>query len=584
MILTADQISEALMGRGYFPRELPPPFQTLAFANNAASLRLKWATLRAAMTGRTRDGHPEPSHPVLFDMARKGYARRTLAVPNAVNQFYLVEEIATHWTAISSLIDTSRLSITKCAIAPEGRAIPLPPLSSLSEKRIVLYAAQGAILQTDVLSFYHSIYTHAIPWALHGKAASKANRSSKDPAMFGNRIDALVRSCQDGQTTGILVGPDSSRIISELMLAAVEATIPQKLRDRISAGFRYIDDFFLCCNTLADAEAVLAGLREATLQFDLQLNAAKTQTIPALVFNEESWPSEISAMRIAPTGTNQRRSLMRFFSAVIRIAKELPDESIASFAVRRTAKIPVDEENWDVYEAFLLRISRENSNCIDSVVKILCTYAAIGYTLSPSVGFFIERVIADHAPYNHHFEVAWVLWLARSLEIRLSPVASSLVLRMENDICALLALHLRGRRLLTGGTQISSWLGPVTAADLRGEHWLLIYEAASRKGWPINGAASAVSNDPFFKAMRDEKISFYDSRVYNRPVNIPGIKWKVSMALQDRKRAVLPGAIMAVRESHRQEYDYEELGGDYGDEIEEFGSPFGRHDDDGEDL
>jgi hypothetical protein len=454
MTLTADQVSEALLGRGYFPKELPPPFQTLTFAGKLGSLRLKWATLGAAMNSRTRDAHPVPSHPVLFDMARKGYARRTLAVPNAVNQFYLVQEIATHWTAISSLIDTSRLSITKCAIASEGRAIPLPALSSLAEKRIVLYAAQGAILQTDVLSFYHSIYTHAIPWALHGKAIAKANRSPKDPGMFGNRIDALVRSCQDGQTTGILVGPDSSRIISELMLAAVEATMPQKLRDRISAGFRYIDDFFLCCDTLADAEAVLSGLREATLQFDLQLNAAKTQTIPALVFNEEAWPSEISAMRIAPAGRNQRRSLMRFFSAVIRIAKELPDESIASFAVRRTARVSVEMENWDVYEAFLLRISRENSNCIDSVVKILCTYAAIGYTLSQSVASFIERVIADHAPYNHHFEVSWVLWLARSLKIRLSLVASSMVLRMENDICAILALHLRGRRLLSGGSQI----------------------------------------------------------------------------------------------------------------------------------
>jgi hypothetical protein len=113
---------------------------------------------------------------------------------------------------------------------------------------------------------------------------------------------------------------------------------------------------------------------------------------------------------------------------------------------------------------------------------------------------------------------------------------------------------------------------------------LLIYEAASRKGWPINGAASAVAGDAFFTAMRDEKISFYDSRAYNRPVNIPGIEWKVRMALQERERAVLPGAILAVREPRRDEYDYEELGGDYGDETEEFGNPFGRHDDDGDEL
>ncbi|HEX9965362.1 MAG TPA: RNA-directed DNA polymerase [Allosphingosinicella sp.] len=566
MTLTSDECARALLGRGYFPKELPPPFQTGTFAAQYATLKPKWSALRASMSSKARGNHPLPSHPVLFDMARKGHARRTLAIPNPVNQFYLIQEIARYWTPITGLIDSSRLSITKCSIADEGRAIPMPPLSSLAEKRIILYAAQGAILQTDVLSFYHSIYTHAIPWALHGKAITKINRSTSDPAVFGNRIDQLVRSCQDGQTVGIPVGPDTSRVLSEIMLAAVEAEIPQKVRTRIVSGFRYIDDFFLCFDSLADAEAVLAAIREACLHFDLQLNAAKTSTIPALSYNEETWPSEIAAMRIATRGASQRRSLMRFFSGVIRLAKALPDESIASFAVRKTAKVLVHKDNWDLYEAFLLRMARENSNCIDSVVKIICTYAAIGYVPSRSVSLFIERIIRDHAPYNQHFEVAWALWLARSLDIRLSATASTLVLKMENDVCAILALHLRARRLLSGGRQVSSWLGPVASADLRGDHWLLIFEAAARKGWPVAGAAAAVAGDNFFSAMQSEGISFYNSRAYNRPLNLPLIDWRLREALGSRKRAVLPGAILAVSATPGGKRDYEELGSDYGDD------------------
>lgn len=585
MALTADQCSQALLGRGYFPKELPPPFQTHIFAEKATTLRPSWAAIRAAMNSRTRDRHPRPSHPVLYDMARKGHARRTLAIPNVVNQFYLVEEIAKHWTAITALIDSSTLSLTKCTIASEGRAIPMPSLSSLAEKRIILHAAQGAVLQTDVLSFYHSLYTHAIPWALHGKAVAKANHDPKNTALFGNRIDALVRSCQDGQTIGVPVGPDTSRIISELVLCAVEREIPHKVHQRIASGFRYIDDFFLCFASLSDAEAVLAGIREACLHFDLQLNAAKTNTISALAFNEETWPSEISAMRISPNGKSQRRSLMRFFSAAIRLAKDLPHESIASFAVRSSSKVFIDNENWDLYEAFLLRMARENTNCIDSVIKILCTYAAIGYTISPSVPLFVERIIADHAPYNQHFEVSWALWLARSLEIRLSTVASSLVLRMENSICAILALHLRSRKLLSGRNLISSWLGPVTAKDLCGEHWLLIYESSLRKGWPINGASvAAVDGDGFFSAMKSEGVSFYDSRAYNRPLNLPGIEFRITQVLGERKRALLPGAIMGVRQPFGKESDYEELGGDYGDDNSFLSRLFAPNDDDEEDI
>lgn len=584
MTPTTDQCIQALLGRGYFPKELPPPFQTGVFAEKVTEIRTQWAALRAAMNSNARSKHPLPSHPVLFDMARKGHARRTLAIPNPINQLYLIEEIAKHWTPITTLIESSTLSITKCSIASEGRAIPVPPLASLAEKRIILYAAQGAILQTDVLSFYHALYTHSIPWALHGKAQTKANRNSNDPTVFGNRIDALVRSCQDGQTIGIPVGPDTSRIISELLLCAVEQQVPQKLRDRIAGGFRYIDDFFLCFNSLADAEAVLAGLREACLHFDLQLNAAKTNTIAALAFNEETWPSEISAMRIAPSGKNQRRSMMRYFSAVIRLSKDLPHESITSFAVRSTTKVLVDKDNWDLYEAFLLRMARENSNCIDSVVKILCTYAAIGYTISRSVSLFIERIVVDHAPYNQHFEVAWALWLARSLGISLSSASSSLVLRMENDICAILALHLRSRRLLSGRNLISSWLGAVTSEDLRRDHWLLIYEGALRKGWHISGSAAAVAGDSFFAVLKNENISFYDTRAHNRPLNLPGIERQLNIALGDRKRALLPGAIMGVSKPFWQRDDYEELGGDYGNDDGDFYRYFSQFEDDDEDI
>ena len=152
MTLTADQFSQALLGRGYFPKELPPPFQTQKLADKLLNVRATWTTLRGAMTSSARKKHPESTHSVLFDMARKGHARRTLAVPNVINQFYLVEELAKYWDQITSVIDQSSLSITKCSVTSEGRAVYVPPLSILAEKRVILQAAQGAILHTDVLS------------------------------------------------------------------------------------------------------------------------------------------------------------------------------------------------------------------------------------------------------------------------------------------------------------------------------------------------------------------------------------------------------------------------------------------------
>ncbi|WP_155638984.1 RNA-directed DNA polymerase [Burkholderia multivorans] len=486
----------------------------------------------------------------------------------------MTEEICRNWDVISDKIQQSPYSLTKCNLSDHGRAIGMPPVSLLAEKRIIAYAGQGAILQTDVLSFYHSIYTHAVPWAIHGKTVAKANRNSQDPIMYGNRIDFLLRSCQDGQTIGIPVGPDTSRIISELMLCAVEDRLKANSNAKIVNGFRYVDDFFLCFDSLADAEAALAILREACLYFDLQLNAAKTSTIVATAFNESTWASNLASVTI-PSGIKaQRRSLVRFFSEVIDLTKALPDESIASFAVRKSAKVKVHKENWDIYLSFLLRMGQEHGNCLDSIVKIICTYVAAGYPVLSSVHAFIDRLVIEHALYNHHFEVSWLLWMAISLNVRLTANASKLIFRIENDICAILALHLRQRRLAGSSREVSSWLGSVSSQDLRGSHWLLIYEAAFRDSWAIAGAKAAVDGDPFFSAMRDQGVSFHDTVARNRPVNIPNIEFYLLQELGIRKRGLLPGNIWLQRDLPATE-DYEELGADYDEEDDDLSYMFG---------
>lgn len=70
----------------------------------------------------------------------------------------------------------------------------------MEQARLVVRARAPLIVRTDINQFYGSIYTHSIPWALHGKATAKANRS---PALLGNALDECVRNAQDGQTIGV---------------------------------------------------------------------------------------------------------------------------------------------------------------------------------------------------------------------------------------------------------------------------------------------------------------------------------------------------------------------------------------------
>jgi hypothetical protein len=579
--MTRDERVEALLARGYFPKELPPPFTSAGFAGKIANIGPLWAAHEAGLTAQQRRLYPPVTRYARFDMARKGHSRRMLGVPNPVTQYYLTSAIADHQDEFEEISARSPISLTSAQISPTGnRAVTMPKLSLLSEKRIQAYATARAILQTDVLSFYHAIYTHSIPWALHGKRVAKRNRSTTDPAVYGNRIDALLRACQDGQTIGIPVGPDTSRIISELILCAIEQQIGADNFTRLTAGYRYMDDFFLCFASHVDAEAFLAALREAVLSFDLQLNASKTQIMDALVFNEEGWPGEIAQLRLGRSADDQRRELVRFFTEVIRLSKSWPDESIASFAVRKTSRSLIQHTNWDLYEPFLLRVARENSNCLDSVVKILCTYAAIGYPISDRVKNFAEGMIEEHAPYNHHYEVTWTLWLCRSLSIRLGERATQLVAKVENSLCASLVLMLRSRTLLTGRGAVSDWTGTVTSDDLHGEHWMLVYEAGTRKSWGVPGAEAAVTADPHFRALRDQRISFFDTAATNIALELPSINQRLEASLGQRRSAVLPGNIRAESYTPRRQRRYEKLGEDYGRDDFEWSDNFFDDDDD----
>ncbi|MDY1008790.1 RNA-directed DNA polymerase [Sphingomonas sp. CFBP9019] len=558
-----DALIDALLGHGYLPKELPPPFTSASLARNIGPLSAAWRGYADGLPAKEKRNYPFPSHFGRFDMARKGHSRRMLAIPNPVNQYHLVQTLANNWDTVRAQMTTSAISMTPALVTPDdSRAVPMPKLALLAERRIKAYATSRATLQTDVLSFYHAIYTHSIPWALHGKRDAKRNR--RDTGLLGNRLDFLMRGCQDGQTIGIPVGPDSSRIISELILCAVERDIDPAISALLLDGYRYVDDFFLAFNSNVDAERYLSALRGAILNYDLQLNASKTAIAAALEFNEASWPGTIASLSLASSPRDQRRDIMRFFTEAIDLSKSYPDESIASYSVRTTSRILIQRENWDLYESFLLRVVRENSSCLDAVVKIICTYAAAGYPIGATVNQFVERMIEDHAPYNHHYEVAWVLWLCRSLEIKLSERATALVGRVENSICACLTLMLRSRRLLTGRGAVSDWMGAANDESLRSEYWMLVYEAGIRKTWLVPGAREAVQADPHFRAMRDIGISFFDNSTTNLPLNLPAIGPKLQANLNGRRSAILPGAIEIISSVPLRSRRYETLGEDYG--------------------
>ncbi|RIY18499.1 hypothetical protein CJI56_07825, partial [Gardnerella vaginalis] len=85
--------------------------------------------------------------------------------------------------------------------------------------------------------------THAIPWALVGKDAAKAN--VKNNKEWYNQIDHFAQIVKNGETHGLLIGPHTSNILSEIILCAIDENLSKKYMSYI----RNIDDYICYVNT-----------------------------------------------------------------------------------------------------------------------------------------------------------------------------------------------------------------------------------------------------------------------------------------------------------------------------------------------
>src|SRR3546814_7676965 len=91
---------------------------------------------------------------------------------------------------------------------------------------------------------------------------------------FANHLDKAVGAGQEGQTIGIPIGPDTSRIIAELVAVEVEEIAKEHIPDFQERGVRYVDDMLLGLHESETSSAVLSGLSLALYEYQLEIGRA----------------------------------------------------------------------------------------------------------------------------------------------------------------------------------------------------------------------------------------------------------------------------------------------------------------------
>ncbi len=496
---------KALLSAGYFPEELPPPFTTVDFAKYRKSIGAAWARLE------NYPNYPKTS-PERFSIPKASDWRRELAIVNPIAQYHVAKLISDDWQQINKHLSSCSFGVEHISIkSGETRAVPSPDFRLVSLRHSEISAIHNHALVADISRFYGTLYTHAIPWALHKKVWAKDNlNTAAYEASLGARLDKAVRKGQDNQTIGIPVGPDTSRIIAEIVAVAIDARVQEQLNLAADSIVRNVDDWYIGFDNAGLAEEAIAVLSASARDYELEVHPEKTKVVNAFSEVQPVWPTAMRQITISSDLLNQTKTIDHFFAQAFYYASIYKEQNVLRFAVSLLRSVDILMVNWHQFETYLLKIARSNATTIPMVVHLFALYDSKNFPVKKDrVAKLIKDVIARSGPSAAHYEIAWTLFLAKMLRISLPVDWVQPVTRLESSICALILLDMREMGLIDGEFDVSLWTQAMTVEGLNSNMWLVAYEA-DLKGWLKPQVAGFSRAHPYFAVLRERNVSFYD--------------------------------------------------------------------------
>ncbi|MEZ8205238.1 antiviral reverse transcriptase Drt3b [Vibrio splendidus] len=233
-------------------------------------------------------------------------------------------------------------------------------------------------LRFDVAKCFDSIYTHSISWAVKGKLFSKEHAGQYS---FDDQFDKVIRNMNDGETNGIIIGPEFSRIFAEIILQKIDVEVNEILtqkgiKNKIDYEVkRYVDDYFVFTKNDQIASEIYDTFLEQLSHYKLFVNNSKTM--------KDRRPF-ISSLTIAKTNVSDVisdffKTIKRDKSNIESLSEKIKTPSIIGIykpysrskklITRFKSIVKVNETSYDSFSGLVLSIFRSRLLKLSDEVK-----------------------------------------------------------------------------------------------------------------------------------------------------------------------------------------------------------------------
>lgn len=513
--------TQELLEKGYFAKELPPPFQTKIFSDKLGVIEKDWNKV-VSKIGRLAKADKDifkekfrESKWVIYSIPKIGFSRRLLGLPNPYHQAILSKSISAHWKDIEKIFNKSTISSSKpIPDTTNKRALQtIHSFDKFKKERIINSYDKLFEVRSDVSRYYPTIYTHIIPWVIHGKVIAKTNRT--DLSLLGNLLDKNSRDGNAGQTLGIPIGPDTSLVIAEIIGCTLDEILQNKFKT--VKAFRYYDDYYIYCDNQSVSEKVFKFLQGLLTEYQLDINEEKTQINKSPIPFDSHWAIELGSFTFRKTKEGQQTDLERFVSLAFKHAKENPKDSVLRFAIKCIKQLPLFDESWELYQSLVLKIGLTEPVTLDDIASILVSHRK--KVAVSKVKNVVEAVIEEHTPKGHHFEVSWALWICKEFGFKLPDRIARLVFNSQDVASILIGLDLKKNKQINSTVSTSNIEIDLTPDSLMNEKWLLTYEAILKK-WVRVPKTNPIDTNEYFELLKKHSVTFYDDSSTLSPMTV----------------------------------------------------------------
>lgn len=479
--LTADDVLVGLLDHGLFGDKIPPCFSSKGLASIAdKSMSNLLDISNQKKTQKAIEGcvHDYIRYSALRDIN----IPRPIGIPHPESYAIQALAIRQHWAQIQAHLQKPSPQVSRVRIRHVGGG-RIFEMNYKGEERFELeeieigWKTGAAFLVTaDISLCFASIYTHSIPWALHTRDIAKKKRGTQD--LPGNMIDKCTQAVRDGQTNGLLIGPHSSNLISEIILSEVDAVLLGKGYKKLK---RFVDDYEFFADSYDEALRFQKDLSLALRDYELTINEKKTQIHPLPRPSRENWVRELNRFAL-PEQVIRFSTVREFLDLALELAQQAGTSATINYAIKMIPK-RLNERAKRLYvaEAINLAITYPYlASIMDQNVFVRFNHVDI----RPQIATFVDTLIRIGIQKVHPDSVVHAIFLALKYEIELEIVRErwNEILELDDCLTTVLLLEYATKNQLTSvSSGIKKRSLSLKSSDPRetDRQWLLAYQTWS---------------------------------------------------------------------------------------------------------